>query len=430
MEQKALILFVLGFLSATHSLPVDTSIELTKGAFGSCWGMLGKEGEIIQDVVDYDPQLWLWLGDVVYADRFPLGPSGKTRVKSLYDEHRKYPPYDELTTKSQITGIWDDHDFNQNNGDKYNPTKEWVQQMFLDFLDEPKDSARRSQPGLYTSFQYGSGDRSVRLIFIDIRYFADSRFFDGPNVDLLGEEQWTWLENELKTTTATFNFLISGTQLLPDDRIIQENPPVYTRDRLLKLLSSTGVQGLVILSGDVHFAEFLKTPCNLGGMKYPLYEFTSSGMSHTFHDHAIFGDYFLEGFFPRTYTINRIVEKNFGTFEFDWSDVSDPSVSFAVKTLGGQDLMRSKIQRSQIVDQPEGKREDHECDAATLTGSQRFYGNIYNHLSDTTILGYYLFVINVLALLVFLVCFMIYYPISKVMKYFKNRSNQLKIKIE
>jgi len=121
------------------------------------------------------------------TNRFPLGPSGKTRVKSLYDEHRKYPPYDELTTKSQITGIWDDHDFNQNNGDKYNPTKEWVQQMFLDFLDEPKDSARRSQPGLYTSFQYGSGDRSVRLIFIDIRYFADSRFFDGPNVDLLGK---------------------------------------------------------------------------------------------------------------------------------------------------------------------------------------------------------------------------------------------------
>jgi alkaline phosphatase D len=45
-----------------------------------------------------------------------------------------------LREKIGIIGIWDDHDYGMNDGDARNPIKIPQKQIFLDYLDEPKDS--------------------------------------------------------------------------------------------------------------------------------------------------------------------------------------------------------------------------------------------------------------------------------------------------
>ena len=92
-----------------------------------------------------------------------------------------------------IVGIWDDHDYGINDGNKHFEYKDEFKELFLDFLNEPKESQRRKQPGIYTSYKFGPPNRQVKLILLDVRYFADRR--TDIHGETLGEQQWKWLES-------------------------------------------------------------------------------------------------------------------------------------------------------------------------------------------------------------------------------------------
>jgi len=61
---------------------------------------------------------------------------------------------------------------------------------------------------MYTSYKFGPPDRQVKLILLDVRYFADRRAdIDG---DTLDEQQWAWLELQLQDK-AQLTVIASGT---------------------------------------------------------------------------------------------------------------------------------------------------------------------------------------------------------------------------
>ena len=94
----------------------------------------------------------------------------------------------------------------------------------------------------------------------------------------------------------------------------------HERKRHFDLVGSTGAKGVVLLSGNVHYAEVSKTEEG----RYPLYDFTSSGMTHNSTAYAEFGNpYRVSG--PYT-------ENNFGLVEIDWD--ADPSPVISMKTIG------------------------------------------------------------------------------------------------
>lgn len=79
------------------------------------------------------------------------------------------------TSSTKIYGVWDDHDSGINDGGKSNPQKEEIRQLFLDALDEPQDSPRRSQSGgMYASYYLDSA-KKVKLILLDNRYENDEK---------------------------------------------------------------------------------------------------------------------------------------------------------------------------------------------------------------------------------------------------------------
>ena len=67
---------------------------------------------------------------------------------------------------------------------------------------------------------------------------------------------------------------------------------------------------MILLSGDRHISEFSKT--QVEGLDYPLMDFTSSGLTHTYEEFS--GE-------PNQYRVGEVVKyKSFGLLKFDFSN--------------------------------------------------------------------------------------------------------------
>ncbi|CAG9327160.1 unnamed protein product [Blepharisma stoltei] len=296
------------------SLKVDQSKDLTKIAFGSCANQFGNDNpDLYKSIQNLNPDLFIWLGDIIYSDVLVFHPPFfKTRdpeaTRKMYQNFKNNTEYKALTEKTMITGIWDDHDYGINNGDKHFPLKDAYKELFLEFIDEKDNINRTSHKGIYISFSFGNNGKTVKLILLDNRYFNEK------DVDILGEEQWKWLENQLKTP-GDITLIASGIQVYTEDRFGKaERWDEYSRNKLLSLIND--ISGVILLTGDVHMAEILKITCN----DNLFYEVTSSGMTHTITTTG--GNLillYLYGWLPFTFNVgHRVTVKNFGFIEIDW----------------------------------------------------------------------------------------------------------------
>ena len=93
--------------------------------------------------------------------------------------------------------------------------------------------------------------------------------------------QWQWLENTLNNSEADFNLIVSSIQFLSTEHGYETwgNMP-HEVNKLKSLIGTSKAKGVIILSGDRHISEFSKTA--IEGVDYPLIDFTSSGMTHSY----------------------------------------------------------------------------------------------------------------------------------------------------
>jgi len=156
--------------------PEETGEPLTRIAFGSC-NMHDAAQPLWDPIHAFQPQLWIWLGDVVYADTrwglFDWRPSPVELMQQKYHSQNQVPGYQKLKNSCPVIGIWDDHDFGKNNGGNEYENRSQSQQLFLDFMGAPPDSPLRSRPGIYTSYEFGPPGRRAKVILLDLRYFRD-----------------------------------------------------------------------------------------------------------------------------------------------------------------------------------------------------------------------------------------------------------------
>lgn len=283
--------------AAGRAAPAELPLETI--AFGSC-----SDEDVPQPlwapILGSDPDLWVWLGDNIYADTEDMSV-----MWGKYEMQLAQPGYEDLRERMPVIGTWDDHDYGLNNAGREYPMREESQQLLLDFLGVPEDSPRRSREGVYASHSYGPEGQRVKVILLDVRYHRAPRSTDG---EMLGEEQWRWLESELRESDAQVHLIGSGIQVLPVDHGYEKwaNFP-SERERLLTLIAGTGAPGVILLSGDRHIAEIMRLDDPRIG--YPLYEITSSGMTHSWE----------EADEPNRYRVGPLMTRlNFGTLELDW----------------------------------------------------------------------------------------------------------------
>ncbi|MBK6997849.1 MAG: alkaline phosphatase family protein [Saprospiraceae bacterium] len=292
--------------------PIDTSLAPTIIAFGSC-NKMNMPQTMWQHVIANNPQLWVWLGDIIYADTTDM-----RALAAHYKRLKTTADYKKMRAKTQIIGVYDDHDYGINDGCGDYPLKKGAKKCLMDFLDVPMNSVLRKREGAYSSYTFGKGAQRIKVIVMDTRYFRDTLQKDPtkqrryvPNMEgqMLGEQQWKWLEKELSSSTANLNILCSSVQVIADDHGYEKwgNFP-NERKRLLSLITHTKPKNLLILSGDRHMAEVSKM--QLEGLPYPLYDFTSSGMTHI-RSGLVESNRFRVG--------DMIVKKNFGVLKISWN---------------------------------------------------------------------------------------------------------------
>ena len=172
---KIVLLSTIAFQAVS---PKATTYRMT---FGSCFknrsfGM--SPSEIFRSVTESNPDSFVWLGDFAYLDNsFMSWTSRKNTldiVKQRLQESKNDPNYQLLLkSKAEIVAIWDDHDFGINNGDKNFENKHAIRNLFLDVMDVPKDSPRRTNPhGMYFS-QFLDKEKRIKLILLDNRFSND-----------------------------------------------------------------------------------------------------------------------------------------------------------------------------------------------------------------------------------------------------------------
>lgn len=282
-------------------------------AFGSCNNQFLKN-DLWPEVEKNQPNIWIWGGDIIYADTHNM-----KLMDSYYEMVKNNDDYKNFRNKVPVIGTWDDHDFGVNDGGAEYIKKDSAQQLLLDFLDVGPNDIRRKRKGVYHSQIFNIDEKNIKIIVLDTRYFRTSltedptgekRYVPNPTNTgtMLGEEQWPWLEKELLNSSADFNIIVSSIQFLSYEHGFETwgNMP-HEVEKLKDIIVNSKAKNIIFLSGDRHISEISST--KITGLIYPLYDFTSSGLTHTYEE-------FISE--PNQYRVSKVIkEKNFGILKFD-----------------------------------------------------------------------------------------------------------------
>ena len=298
-----------------------------KLAFGSC--NKTHLDQSFWEVIDSEElSAWIWLGDIVYADS-----ENPKVIEKKFKILRNHEFYKSFKKKNNIYGVWDDHDYGTNDGGKEFSAKKESRDVLFNFLDIRKKDPAWKRSGAYQSHLINSADVNVRLILLDVRYFRDellrnngedSRYVSDEKADILGEEQWDWLELEFQRAEEDLILIGSGTQIIPVEHPYEKwSDYPSSRNQLLNLVKKYNQIPVVFLSGDRHMAEVSALAISPDRM---IYEITSSGLTHAWTD---------GGYEPNSYRIRDLIrERNYGILQIEKIN-EILHVNAQIKSIGG-----------------------------------------------------------------------------------------------
>jgi alkaline phosphatase D len=334
-------LIIFGPAVSQSNFLLDRQKTITTLAFGSC-AKESKKQNIWKSIQKENPDLFIFLGDNIYADTEDMD-----LMKSKYSKFWNNPLFKSFRNNVPLVATWDDHDYGQNDAGKEYPKKKASKNIFLQFFDPFNTQRKKQKGGIYTSYLLGPVGKKLHIIVLDTRWsrtklLREERIFPiikrtlkgmGPyrpnpnsNAKILGDEQWAWLEKEF-TIKADLRLLVTSIQVLADFTGWESwaNFP-KEREKLFNLLKKDKKIKTIFLSGDVHRGEIaqLKLMEDL-----TLVEITSSGLTQT------------------TLKIppnkNRLflpfLKDNYGLLKIDWGK----SIILSIKGKKGKSRKRYKI---------------------------------------------------------------------------------------
>lgn len=352
MKQRILIgiIVLLTTISCTRDTEkVKPSSMVSTIAFGSC-GNQKMDQPVLTRVVETQPDAFLFLGDNIYGDTKSIDTL-RMKYQMLADKSE----FQKLKASMPIFATWDDHDYGWNDTGKNYPQKTESKQAFLDFFGDQGDSTISQHEGIYHTAYLEKAGRRIQLIFLDLRTFRDDLLpYNGNRADderfdyemdyspytsgdstLMGEQQWEWLEGQL-SIPADLRVIASGTQfgITYNGYEAWANFP-HEQKRMTNLIKAAKANGVIFLTGDVHYAEISKL--TVPGL-YPLYDVTASGITSTW-DFATPNDNRIEG---------PVMENHFGLLTVDWSQ-TDPKISFLIFDVDGKKRIDRSITLSELA---------------------------------------------------------------------------------
>ncbi|MGI9428328.1 MAG: alkaline phosphatase D family protein [Bythopirellula sp.] len=221
-------------------------------ALGSCAREDDGTASVWRRWSEIKPDAVILLGDTPYIDRTEL-----KFQRRRYREFAAVPAMGALLRSTPWYGIWDDHDFGRNDTDGRLAGKEKSRTAFIEYHANPTYGT--GTEGVYTRFRRGG----VEVFLLDTRYFAatEKSPADSNQPTLLGREQWHWLRESLKQSTAPFKVLACGMiwngATRPNKQDHWMRYP-HEREALFRFLGEEEISGVVLIGGDVHRSRALR----------------------------------------------------------------------------------------------------------------------------------------------------------------------------
>ena len=291
--------------------------ESIKIGLGSCLDQDYPQ-PIWQSIKKEDLNHFIFLGDNVYGD---TRRGSLRKMKSAYDKQKKVLP--DFLNDISIFSIWDDHDFGINDGGADYRFKRRAQELYLDFWEITKDDDRSNREGIYFSKNEIFFGKKFKFIFLDTRFFRSklkgkkSNYIENIESDatILGNAQWTWLENELKSDF-DFLFIFSSIQIIAKDHRFEKwsNFP-NERAKLFELLDQFNDK-TILFSGDRHRAGIYR--------KNGIIELTSSSMNKPGSSFSETDSYLIGKTYP---------QENYGVLE-----ILENTIHIKIKDIKGNTL--------------------------------------------------------------------------------------------
>src|SRR3989338_1148444 len=322
----------------------DSDKKMTLIATGSCADQ-DQPQLIWKSIEKNSPDLFIFSGDTIYSsteDTKP--PSAQFKKMNFIYEYR------DARLKIPFMAIWDDHDYGQNDGVANNPEKDFYRAEFVKYWRYLRYVIPADQKALYHSKVFGPKNHKVQVIMLDTRWDRsalkintdDTYNYENPEpgtwprpfaptldheARILSEEQWKWLEMELRKP-AELRLLVSSIQVIPNDHNFEKwgNFP-NERQRLFQLLKKTKAKNTVILSGDRHMASIAKNE----DAGYPIFEMTSSGLNRPARTGGLIAD--------TTYIGEPYGPVNFGLIRVNWDS---KTVTLEVRSL--EDEVKNSVE--------------------------------------------------------------------------------------
>ncbi|MCH8034317.1 MAG: alkaline phosphatase D family protein [Bacteroidetes bacterium] len=228
--------------------------------FSACLRDLYRPHNIFDNISTLSPTFVALLGDNIYADKdgdINIGPPNSVvpalrgKYARNFDEH-----FQAMSSNIPIVAIWDDHDYGQDNSDNTYRYKEETKKVFKESF--PIYPFQIEDEGLYYQFKIADVD----IFVLDTRWYR-SPMDEDDNEDktMLGEEQFEWLLNRLKQSTAPFKIIFSSVSMndyggdtsTGRDGFDSWMGYTFERNKILSFIEENQIYGVMVFSGDQHY---------------------------------------------------------------------------------------------------------------------------------------------------------------------------------
>ncbi len=188
--------------------------------------------------------LILQLGDNHYGNSPRL-----EKQRAAYLNQRRTTSFRDATSRLPDYGIWDDHDFGDNDSDGTLVGKEEAFRAFKEHWANPA-FGESDNPGVY--FKFSRGD--VDFICLDDRYYrSPNNQTNTPAKTMLGARQLAWARAALLDSKATVKVLAIGGEWQSNGTSDSWTSFPRERDEIFNLIRDHHITGVILISGDRHF---------------------------------------------------------------------------------------------------------------------------------------------------------------------------------
>jgi alkaline phosphatase D len=219
-----------------------------------------------QAIAADNPAFMLQIGDFDHRNA-----TGLTATQNMYEQllgpktatGADFAQY--IAPKIPIDHLWDDHDTGENNDDDTWTGYAPALQAFKEFI--PTVGLANPSAGDWHKFSYGQAD----VYMLDLRsQRSPDNVPDGPDKSMLdatgiSNDELTWFENSLLTSTATWKFVMSSVAFNPETKPSDNWAAFPTaREQLLDFIRDHHITGVIFVSGDIHSGGAIDDGTNSG----------------------------------------------------------------------------------------------------------------------------------------------------------------------